>query len=210
VHTGAIAHNFYNPIYGGYVGGAYGMAVAIVAGMILLRASLWGESVNPGPSHAHLSCNTYPEMIPSQAVALQALARNTNLITSAFLRPVSGPCERTIFYEIAAVTLAKMTSGAAFVKAVHTATGRFPLYCTPLEARFAGQVAHASEGLSRADVDPLVKKLIAKYTQEPMSIKKGKPFTEAYDLETLKPVPEWQGMYDEVCEEMETEFRLSL
>lgn len=210
VHTGAIAHNFYNPIYGGYVGGAYGMAVAIVAGMVLLRASLWGESVNPGPSHAHLSCNTFPEMIPPQAVALQALARNTNLITSAFLRPVSGPCERTIFYEIAAVTLAKMPSGAAFVKAVHTATGRFPLHCTPLEARFAGQVAHATEGLSRAEADPLVKKLIAKYTREPMTIKKGKSFQEAYDLDTLQPMPEWRRMYDEVCKEMETELGLSL
>jgi methylamine---corrinoid protein Co-methyltransferase len=210
VHTGAISHNFYNTIYGGYVGGGEGMAVAIVAGMILLRACLWGESFNPGPSHAHLSCNTFPAMIPSQAVALQALTRNTNLILSGFLRPVSGPCVRDIFYEIAAITIAQVTSGISFTKAVHTATGRFPLHCTPLEARFAAQVTHAAEGMTRADADPMVRKLVEKYKDHQQTINAGKPFTEAYDVETLKPSAEWQQMYDEVCNELEHEFGLNI
>ena len=206
VHTGAISHNFYNTIYGGYAGGGEGMAVAIVAGMILLRASLWGESFNPGPSHAHLSCNTFPAMIPSQAVALQGLCRNTNLIMSGFLRPVSGPCVKEIFYEIAALTVAQVASGISFTKAVHTATGRFPLHCTPLEARFAAQVTHAAEGLTRKEADPIVRKLVDKYKDKQQTINIGKPFTEAYDVEKLQPSEEWQKLYEEACTEIETEF----
>lgn len=210
VHTGSVSHNFYNTVYGGYVGGGEGMAVAIVAGMILLRASLWGESFNPGPSHAHLSCNTFPAMIPSQAVALQALTRNTNLIMSGFLRPVSGPCVRDIFYEIAALTIAQVVSGISFVKAVHTATGRFPLHCTPLEAKFAGQVTHAAEGMTRADADPIVGKLVDKYKDNQGTIQAGKSFTEAYDLNKLQPSDEWQTMFNEVCQELEAEFGLKI
>jgi len=80
VHTGTISHNFYNPIFGGFVGGGEGMAIAIVAGMVLMKAALGGVTQNPGPSHAHLSCDTFPPMIPSQAVAFQGLSRNTNTL----------------------------------------------------------------------------------------------------------------------------------
>jgi methylamine--corrinoid protein Co-methyltransferase len=209
-HTGSVSHNFYNTIFGGYVGGGDGMAVAIVAGMILLRASLWGETVNPGPSHAHLSCNSFPAMIPSQAVALQALARNTNLMTSGFLRPVSGPCVKDLFYEIAALVIAQVPSGISFTKAVHTATGRFPMHCTPLEARFAAQVTHAAEGLTRSDADPIVRSLVDKYKDNLNTPNAGKPFTEAYNVDSLTPTAEWQGIYDETCQELENEYGIPL
>ncbi len=210
VHTGAVSHNFYNPIYGGYAGGGDGMAVATVAGMILSRACLWGESFNPGPSHAHLSCNTFPPMIPAQAVALQALSRNTNLILAGFLRPTSGPCVKDIFYEIAALTIAQVVSGVSFMKAVHTATGRFPMHCTPLEARFAAQITHIAEGLTRKEADPIINKLTDKYKDNHKTIRAGKSFSEAYDLETLQPTDEWQNMYEEACQEIRDEYGLPL
>jgi methylamine--corrinoid protein Co-methyltransferase len=147
-------------------------------------------------------------MIPSQAVALQALARNTNLIISGFTRPVAGPMVKDILYEIAAITIAQVVSGISFTKAVHTATGRFALHCTPLEAKFAGVVTHAAEGLSRADADPIVRSLVEKYQDAQKTIQSGKPFTEAYDLESLQPVPEWQAMYDEVLQELEADYSL--
>ena len=209
-YTGAISHNFYNPIYGGYVGGGFGLAVAIVAGMILLRATLWGESVNPGPSHAHLSCNTFPDMITSQSVAFQALSRNTHLLTAGFVRPVSGPCVKNIFYEIAALIIASVVSGVAFVKGVQSATGRFPLHCTGLEARFMAQVAHAAESMTREDADPIVRRLIEKYKNHLNSMDIGKPFQQVYDLELLKPTQEWQQLYQNACEEMDSEFGISI
>lgn len=83
-------------------------------------------------------------------------------------------------------------------------------HATGLEARFAAQVAHASEGLSLEEADGLVKILVSKYADGQDALPIGKPFTEAYDLETIQPTLEWQQIYEEVCEEIETEFRLTL
>ena len=33
---------------------------------------------------------------------------------------------------------------------------------------------------------------------------KGKRFDEAYDMETVTPIPEWEAMYVEVKEELRT------
>lgn len=210
VHTGSFSHNFYNPIYGGYVGGGFGLAVAMVAGMILLRACLWGQTVNPGPSHAHWSCNTHPDMIAAQAVAFQGLNRNTHLLTSGIMRPVAGPCVKDMLYEVAALTLASVVSGVAFVKGVQSATGRVPRHCSGLEARFMAQVAHAAEKLTRRDADPLVKGLTGKYKDSQHEMRFGKPFEEIYDPQTVQPTAEWRHMVEEVCEELEQEFGLSL
>jgi methylamine--corrinoid protein Co-methyltransferase len=69
-------------------------------------------------------------------------------------------------------------------------------------------ITHAAEKLTRVEADSVVKKLVKKYEQKHKTIQKGKPFTECYDLASLKPTPEWQGMYEEACEEMEREFGL--
>lgn len=209
-YTGAFSHNFYNPIYGGYVGGGPGLAVAIVAGMILLRATLWGESVNPGPSHAHLSCNTFPEMITAQAVAFQALNRNTHLLTSGFARPMAGPGVMDLFYEVAAITIAAVVSGVALAKGVQTATGRFASHCSGLEARFMAMVAHAAEGMRREEADPLVRRLVERYQPRLTEVQIGKPFDQVYDVETVRPTEEWQALFEKACNEMETEFGLIL
>lgn len=211
VHTGSYAHNFYNPIYGGYVGGGQGMAIAIVAGMVLMKASLGGITQNPGPSHAHLSCDTYPDMIVSQAVAFQGLNRNTNLLTSAFVRPVGGPGTKDILYESAALTLASVPSGIALMEGVQSASGRFTAHVSGLEARFTAQIAHAAEGLTRREADPLVRRLVEKFKDKQKSMPIGKPFNEVYDIETVQPKPEWQRIYEEVLTmDIEKELKLKL
>ena len=202
-YTGSFSHNFYNPIYGGYPGGGSGLAVAIVAGMILLRATLWGESVNPGPSHAHLSCNTHPDMIAAQALAFQALSRNTHLLISGFARPCGGPGTLEIFYETAALTVASVVSGVAFVKGVQSATGRVPGHCSGLEARFMAQVAHAAEGMTRQQGDQIVRRLTARYQERMAELPPGRPFEQVYDVERVAPLPEWQALYERACAEMQ-------
>ena len=63
-------------------------------------------------------------------------------------------------------------------------------------------VTHAAEKMTRAQADPIVKKLMDKYRDGQASLKKGKPFNEVYNQETLEPTPEWLGMYEEVKEEL--------
>lgn len=203
VQTNSFAHNFYNPIYGGYAGGAEGVAVAQVAGFILMKATLFGDAFNAGPSHAHMSTNTFPPLIPAQALAHQALSRNTNITCANFTRPNAGPGEKDLLYEIAAYQLALVTSGVEIATGVQTATGRHEAHCSPLEVRFLIRVVRAAEKMTRKEADPIVKKLIGLYKDGQKEQKIGKPFPEVYDLETLEPTVEWQSVVDEVIEELE-------
>jgi methylamine--corrinoid protein Co-methyltransferase len=208
--TGSIAHTFHDPIYGGYLGGAAGTAIGCTAGCILLRATLFSDTVNAGPSHAHLALDTHPDMLALQGLSFQALARNTHLINGAHIRPKSGPCEKDIFYEVAALIITAVTSGVAFLKTVQSATGRHMGHTTPLEARFAAQVAHQVEGMTRKEGNRIVTSLVERY-KERISVETiGKPFQEAYDLETLQPTAEWLRIYEDVCAEFASEFGLRL
>jgi len=204
-HTGAFAHNFYNTIYGGYVGGADGLAVAIVAGVILMKATLNGTTFNPGPSHAHLSCSTFPAMIPSLSLGFQAISRNSKLLTSSFPRPVAGPMTKELLYEAAAMAVATVPAGCSILEGIQSAAGRIEGHVTGLEAKFLAQVGRACVGMTRAEADPLVRNLTPLYaeSQKLGVAMAGKHFTEAYDVETIQPTPEWQAMYEEVCQEME-------
>ena len=209
-HLEATVEGYYNPIFGGYGGGAEGMAILIVAGMILMEACFSPTYMDSGPGHAHLSCNSFPAMLPGQAAAFQAISRNTNLLVSSFVRPTAGPCIPHIFDEIAAIVLATAPSGIAHIEGVHTATGRFDTHCSPLEARFMAEITHAAEKLTRSEADGVVKQLVKKYKEKQKTIQKGKSFVECYDLETLKPTPEWQGMYEKACKEMEDAYGLRI
>jgi methylamine--corrinoid protein Co-methyltransferase len=209
IQTNSFVHNFYNPIYGGYAGGAEGVAIAHVAAFILMKATLFGDAFNAGPSHAHMSTNTFPPLITAQAVAHQALSRNTNITCSNFTRPNAGPGEKDLLYEIAAYQLATVTSGVEIATGVQTATGRHEAHCSPLEVRFLIRVARAAEKMTRQDADPIVKKLIKLYKDGQKENKIGKPFNEVYNLETLEPTPAWQKVYEEVSDELK-ELGLSL
>jgi methylamine--corrinoid protein Co-methyltransferase len=202
LHSGCNSYCFYNPIYGGYAGGAEGIVIAMVAGMLLQRACLYSDIVSVGPSHAHMSCNTYPDMVSAQALAFQAMNRNTIVPNASFVRPLAGPGVADLFYEVAAITMASVSSGVAVVKGVQTATGRFPEHCSPLECRFMAQVAHATEKLSRKEADPIVMTLIGKYKEGQKEMKIDKSFHDVYDLDKLDPTPEWMGIYAKVCQEM--------
>jgi methylamine--corrinoid protein Co-methyltransferase len=201
--TGSVAHTFCDPIYGGYLGGKFGVAIGSVAGCILLRACLLGDTVNAGPSHTHLSCDTHPDMLAAQALSFQALSRNTHLLNAIHIRPAHGPGVREILYEVAAMAIIGVTSGVDYIKSVQSATGRHKGHTSPLEARFCAQVAHASEGMSRAEGNALVQKLVAKYRDKLPTADIGKHFRETYNLDTLEPTPEWQGNYEEVITELE-------
>jgi len=208
--TGSLVHCFANPIYGGYLGGATGLAIGCVASSIMLRACLFADSINNGPSHAHLSIDTHPDMLAAQGLAVQALARNTHLINSVFVRPAAGPVTRDILYENAAFAIIGVVSGAGFAKASQSASGRFEGHISPLEARFTGQVSHAVEGMSRKEAQPIVDSLVDKYAAGVAEGRIGKPFQEAYDLDSLEPTAEWQGLYEDVCAELQDEHGLVL
>lgn len=207
--TGSIAHTFCDPIYGGYLGGKFGVAIGCVAGPLLLRSTFLGDTVNAGPSHAHLSCDSHPDMLAAQALSFQALSRNTHLLHSVHIRPASGPGVKEMLYEVATMAIMGVTSGVDYIKCVQAATGRNMGHTSPLEARFCAQVAHAVEGMTRAKGNDLVQILVAKYRDSLPSADIGKHFRDTYNLDTLEPTPEWQSIYQGAISELK-ELGLSL
>jgi hypothetical protein len=201
--TGSIAHSFCDPIYGGYLGGKFGVAIGCVAGPLLLRGTFLADTVNAGPSHAHLSCDTHPEMLAAQALSFQALSRNTHLLHSVHIRPASGPGTAEILYEVAAMAIMGVTSGVDYIKSVQSAIGRNQGHTSPLEARFCAQVAHAAEGMARAEGNQLVGKMVAKYRNILADADIGLHFRETYNLDTLEPSPGWQATYQQVIADLE-------
>jgi hypothetical protein len=45
-------------------------------------------------------------------------------------------------------------------------------------------------------------KIVPLYIEELDKKPIGKPFEEVYDMDNIEPTPEWQGMYDEVRNEL--------
>jgi len=209
IHTGSRINAFYAPLYGGYVGGKEGLAIAIVAGMILLQACFSASTVGPAPGHISLSCNTFPDMIAAESLAFQALSRNTRLITVAFVRPIGGPGTKSILYETAAKAIANVPAGVAMVKGVQQSLC-LPGHASGLEARFCAQVTHASEKITRQDADWMVRKLVNLYAGGLSSRPTGKRFDEVYDLESIRPKEFWGQIYLQVSDEIEKELGLKL
>ena len=118
--------------------------------------------------------------------------------------PKSGALTRELLYETAANAIVIAVSGG-HLEGVGAADGNLP-NSTGLEARFMGEVGHAvtRQGLTLADANDLVIKLIKKYEHvfKNPSGNPGVRFDQAYDMQTLKPLPEWIQLYHEVKSEV--------
>ncbi len=203
VHNlGGFIGAYYNPIYGGYVGGAEGIAIAVTAGMILLNQVTIGHTFCTRPTHPFLGCDTTPEILWATSLGIQALTRNSKLMIANLAGPVSGPGTKTILYENAAITLMAVSSGVAEMESSHSAGGAVPRHGSGLDARICAEVTRVVPGITRGQANELVGRLVALYGPEMQSKPIGRPFEQVYDIDKVEPTPEWQGMYDEVKEEL--------
>ena len=202
IRTGSVIHAFYNTIYGGSVGGREGMAIAIVAGCILLQMVYMTNTHSVSPAHPFYGNDTTPEIIQAISLAQQALARNSRLLTDVVITPVGGPGTKTLLYEAAAMAIMATASGSCGLIGPRSAAGIHAGHVSGLEARWTAEVAHAAAGISRRQADALVRQLVDRYKADLAQRPIGQPFPEVYDLITLKPRPAWQAMYEEVKAEV--------
>jgi hypothetical protein len=199
---GGVMECYYNPIFGGYVGGAEGVAVAIVAAIVLLNQIDMAHTYATRPDHPFLGCNTTPELLWAMSVGVQALASNTNLLVGTLVGPAGGPGTKTLLYEIAAYTIATTVSGQSLIEASHSAGGHVPRHVSGLEAKLCGEVAHAVAGMGRGQANELVARLLPLYESDLSAKPIGSPFEEVYSIDTIEPTPSWQTMYEEVRSEL--------
>jgi hypothetical protein len=209
-HVDAISESYFNPMYGGYVGGGAGVALACVSGSIVMRACYQGTLNNLGPTHVHISASTHPEVLRAMQLGLQALARIANFLTSPFIRPTTGPGTMEIFYETGALAVASTVAGCSYIDAAQSAAGTHAAHASPLEVIFVAKLAQAVEGMARQDTAQLVAWMVDKYKDIQTDALIGKPFQDLHDLETLDPNPEWQEMYQQAINEVNSHFGLNM
>jgi methylamine--corrinoid protein Co-methyltransferase len=193
---------YLNIIYGGFLGGAEGVAIGLAAGLIVVNQNYMGTTISVSSAHPFLHSDATAESLWAQSLAFQAVSRNSKMLTASLCKPAAGPGTKTLLYECAAFIISSVASGLTVPQSAMTATGTNSCHCSGLESRFSAEVSLATAGMSREKADEIVKKLLAIYEDDLASKPIGKPFQEVYDLKTLQPTPEWLGMYDDVKAEL--------
>jgi methylamine---corrinoid protein Co-methyltransferase len=190
-------------IYGGYAGRAEGAAVLEVAYHLVGLTIYQGTFNNSFPFHLHFTSNSGREMLWLVSVKHQAISRNSRYLSTSngFLN--AGPGTEQVLYEAAAHGLASTVSGGHLWEAAPT-HNKYRNYATPLEARMACEVGHAAatQGMTRAQANEIVNRMLATYENTIADAPKGKPFQECYDVKTVRPQTWYMDMYKKVKDEI--------
>ena len=190
---------------GGLGGDAPGAAVVQIASFLLANWVCLADYHLLHPIHIrHVATSTRGVMWVQSAVE-QAFARFAPCIIVSDIYPKSGALTRELLFEVAANAIAITISGG-HLEGVGSADGAVP-NGTGLEARWMAEVGHAvtRQALTFPEANHLVNQLISRY-EHVFRMPGGNPgvrFDQAYDIETLKPVSEWQRMYEEVRSEVQ-------
>ncbi len=191
-------------IVGGLGGDAPGSAVVNVASFILSNLTSLADYMLLHPIHMRHVATTTRATLWVESIVQQAFARNAPCIMVTDVYPKSGAMTRELLYEVAANAIAITVTGG-HLEGSGSADGLLP-NGTGLETRFMGEVGHAAtrQGLSLKEANDLILQLLAKYEHifDRSEGNSGVRFDEAYDMQTIRPVPEWQEMYEQVKAEV--------
>ena len=189
------------PLIGGLGGGAQGTAMVTVASHIMGVLCYAVTYHFMGHMSLQWSHNTGPMGLWVQAVAGQALARNTPVVSANDLYPRSGLGTEEIFWEVAAGAMIGTVCGL-HQHGVGATCGNELDHTSGLEARIQSEVAHATLGMTRSEVNELVLVCLEKYQNKLAQPDLGKPFPQLYDLDSLEPTQEWLEPYLKVKGEL--------
>jgi len=200
---GCYTGNLTGPIYGGWCGGAEGVAVSLVA-YSLSGLCIHGAAFNQHfPFHLHWGSNTTRELLWPIAMAGQAMARNSRLIYTSNGFANAGPMTEMVFYETACHALVSTVSGWNLWE-MASARNKYRNRATPLEARLGMEVGHAVArmGMGRAQANELALKLLAEYEAHAADAPMGATYPECYDVATALPTTEHLDMYRRVKDDI--------
>lgn len=181
-------------IYGGFAGGVIGSAVLnaayIVAAPLLVSATyhlLYSL-------HISQSNSTARGVLTGIALGCQAASRNMAFPHFDLGYAAAGTATDMLYDETAAHIVTDVVSGTN-IETVHPAKGILTDNYSPLEMRFACEVAHAAAGLGRRDANEMVTALLARYEPHLERPPEGCRFQECYNLDTLEPTPQHLEVY---------------
>ena len=186
---------------GGLAGGPEGAAVCMIAS--LLADSLIGQADYHlcHPIHIKHIATSTPECMWLSSVVCQAFDAAAPAVIVCDIYPKSGAGTKELLKEVAANALAITVSGG-HLEGVGSCDGLKP-NCSGLEARLMGEVgkAAAAQGLTRAEAEPIIRRLLSEYKHVFTEGNEGLPFDEVYGSDG-EPRDFWLAMYREVRDEL--------
>jgi methylamine---corrinoid protein Co-methyltransferase len=189
---------------GGLAGDAPGAAVVQAASFMAANLVCQADIHLLHPIHIRHVATSTRSVLWVQSVVAQAFARNAPCIIVADIYPKSGIMTAEIFYEVAANAMAACISGA-HLEGVGAADGALP-NSSGLEVRFMAEVGQAvtRQGMDMQEANALTNLLLGRYEhifQNPAG-NPGVRFDAAYNVHSLKPLPEWETLYKQVKAEI--------
>jgi len=189
------------PILGGYCGGPEGVAVTNAAYHLNCIMTMQGSCQLSFPFHYSSNCTTTRDVLWAVSISSQAISRNSHFPFFILSYTASGPMTKMCFYEIAAAITTSVVSGAS-IEFGGVAKATAADFFTPMEPKFASEVAHSVVGLKRKDANVIVKRLLVKYEDQIINAPLGKKYKECWDIKAKSPLPEYIDLYEDVKKEI--------
>ncbi len=187
-------------LLGGYAGGPEGVAVVKVAYHLQTILVLRASAHLTFPMHLR-GWNTNQLLLWPHSIGTQAISRNSPLPLFHYTYCGAGPMTEMNLYEIATGVMTGIVSGGS-IEFGGVGAARNIDHLTPMEPRFASEVAHATVGMSRAECNEIAKTLLAKYEDKLLDPPKGTRFQECYDWDSIEPCEEYVELYGRIKEEL--------
>jgi len=189
------------PILGGYCGGPEGTAVTNVAYHLNSILLMKGSCQLTFPIHVNHGCTSGRGVLWADSVSAQGISRNSHFPFFILNYVAAGPMTEMCLYEIAAVVIDAVVSGASIefggvTKAVEVD------HFTPMEPRWASEIAHGVIGMTRSQGNEIVKKLLAKYEDNIPNAPKGKTYEQCWNMKTKQPIGEYKQLYQKIKAEL--------
>ncbi|MBN1318960.1 MAG: monomethylamine:corrinoid methyltransferase, partial [Anaerolineales bacterium] len=187
---------------GAFARNAADWAVAQIAGLLgLLTYTHGNDCLGGGASDLQGQWSARENMRAASGLC-RALERNVGLPLGNHIEGNAGACTEMVFYEIAAQTLAYVSSGVEFFWGAAPSKGMVVNGTTGMETRMMGETAHAVAGIKPDQANDLINKILAKYENQLKEPPKGKGFAECYDVASIKPTGEYLQVFGSAKEEL--------
>ena len=191
------------PLYGGYAGGAEGVAVLATSYLIMGNLIYRGSYHYNAPLHQNLRMSTTKPLLWAIGMSNQANARNMRYPVVNLPYLGGGAGTKMYHYEMAAYMLSVVPAGGNIFSG-HPAKSVEPNSLLPKDHQFHAEIGLAAAKYKRREAEPLAQEFFQKYEADIKNPTPGFKYDQVYDLDTKAVVNE---EYLKIQDEMRAEFK---
>jgi methylamine--corrinoid protein Co-methyltransferase len=190
------------PLFGGYAGGAEGVAVLATSYLIMGSLIYRGNYHYNAPLHQNLRISSTKPLLWAIGMSNQANARNMRRPVVNLPYLAGGAGTKMFHYEMAAYMFSVVPAGGNIFSG-HPAKSVEPDSLLPEDHQFQAEMGLACSLFSRKEADSLARDCYARYEKNIKTPTPGFRYAQVYDLKTKKITnEEYLKIQDEVRAEL--------